>query len=66
MGGGPFCLERKRGCLRSPSLADDGVVVLGSPLYCFLGTAHIVLSVVGPGHGQLAPRCYRFPDSPSI
>ena len=65
MGGGPFGLGRKRGRLRFPSLADGEVVVLGSLLYCFLGAIHIVLSVVGPGCGQLALRCYCFPDSPS-
>jgi hypothetical protein len=66
MGGGPFGLGWKWGCLRLPSLADDGVVVLGLLLYYSLGAVRIVLSAVGPGHGQLAPRCYRFLDSPSI
>jgi len=66
MGGGPFGLGQKRGCLQFPSLADGGVVVLGLLLYCSLDTIHIVLSAVGPGHGQLAPICCRFLDSPSI
>jgi hypothetical protein len=65
MGGGPFGLGWKCGCLQFPSLADGEVVVLGLLLYCFLGAARIVLSVMGPGRGQLVPRCYRFLDSPS-
>jgi hypothetical protein len=66
MGGGPFGLGQKQGRLQVPSLADDGVVVLGLLLYHFLGAARIVLSAVGPRCGQLAPMCYRFPGSPSI
>jgi hypothetical protein len=65
MGGGPFGLGRKQGHLRFPSLADDGVIVLGLLLYCPLGTIRIVLSAVGPGRGQLAPTCCHFLDSPS-
>jgi len=66
MGGGPFGLGWKRGRLQFPSLADDGVVVLGLLLYCSLDAVHIVLSVVGPGRGQLVPMCCCFLGSPSI
>jgi len=63
--GGPFSLGRNLGHLRLPSLATDGLVVLGSYLYVLSDALCTPSLAEGLAHGPPALRCYRFLDSPS-
>ncbi len=64
--GGPLGLGQKWGRLHwLPSLTVVGVVVLGLLLYVPFDAVCIVSPARAPERGQLVPRCYCSPGTPS-